>query len=79
MCFRSHELVLDILYLGSCQNSGPFLGTLNSRVPLYIRHPKRDPSLTTTHLSVSRREDIMFTVAFGDCLAAAEPEAAGTD
>ena len=29
-------------YMGGCQNYGPFLGTLNIRVPYYNRDPKRD-------------------------------------
>ena len=30
--------------MGGCQISGPFLGTLNNRMPYYIKDPKRDPN-----------------------------------
>ena len=30
-----------LLYMGSCQNYGPFLGT---QVPYYKKDPKRDPN-----------------------------------
>ena len=33
---------LHLLHMGGCQNYGPFLGTLNIRVPYYIKDPKRD-------------------------------------
>ena len=29
-------------YMGGCQNHGPFLGTLNIKVPYCNRGPKRD-------------------------------------
>ena len=30
--------------MGSCQNYGPFLGTLNSRCRILLRTPKKDPN-----------------------------------
>ena len=40
--FKSH--------LGSCQNYGPFLGTLNIRCRIIIRTQKGTIILTTTHI-----------------------------
>ena len=39
-----------IVYLGGCQNYGPFLGTLNNRCRTIIGTPKGTLILTTTHL-----------------------------
>ena len=38
------------LYMGSCQNYGPFLGTLNIRCRIIIRTQKGSLILTTTHM-----------------------------
>ena len=37
-------------FLGSCQNYGPFLGTLNNRCRIIIGTQKRTLILTTTHM-----------------------------
>ena len=37
-------------YMGSCQNHGPFLGTLNSRCRIILRTQKGTIILTTTHM-----------------------------
>ena len=37
-------------YMGSCQNYGPFWGTLNNRCRIIIRTQKGTIILTTTHL-----------------------------
>ena len=42
--FKSH--------LGSCQNYGPFLGTLNIRCRVIIRTQQGTIILTTTHLAI---------------------------
>ena len=39
------------LDMGSCQNYGPFLGTLNIRCRIIIRDPKGTIIWTTTHFS----------------------------
>ena len=44
--------VLYGFYLGSCQNYGPFLGTLNNRVRIIIGTQKGTIILTTAHLRV---------------------------
>ena len=36
--------------MGSCQNYGPFLGTLNNRCRIIIRTQKGTIILTTTHI-----------------------------
>ena len=36
--------------MGSCQNQGPFLGTLNIRCRIIIRTQKGTLILTTTHM-----------------------------
>ena len=38
------------MYMGSCQNYGPFLGTLNNRCHIIIRTQKGTIILTTTHI-----------------------------
>ena len=38
---------------GSCQNYGPFLGTLNTRCRIILRTKKGTLILTTTHVIVS--------------------------
>ena len=38
------------MYVGSCQNYGPFLGTLNSRCRIIIGAQKGSVILTTTHV-----------------------------
>ena len=37
-------------YMGSCQNYGPFLGTLNNRCRTILRTQKGTLILTTTHM-----------------------------
>ena len=37
-------------YMGSCQNYGPFLGTLNNRCRIIIGTQKGTILLTTTHI-----------------------------
>ena len=39
-----------LLHVGSCQNYGPFLGTLNNRCRIIIRTQKGTLILTTTHV-----------------------------
>ena len=39
-------------YVGSCQNYGPFLSTLNIRCRIIIRTQKGTIILTSTHVSV---------------------------
>ena len=41
--------------MGSCQNCGPFLGTLNIRCRILIGTPKGTIILTTTHIVVGAR------------------------
>ena len=36
--------------MGSCQNDGPFLGTLNNRCRIILRTQKGTLILTTTHM-----------------------------
>ena len=36
--------------MGSCQNYGPFLGTLNNRCRIILGTPKETIILTTTHV-----------------------------
>ena len=40
------------IYMGSCQNDGPFLGTLNIRSRIIIGIQKGTIILTTTHIYV---------------------------
>ena len=40
----------DAMNMGSCQNYGPFLGTLNIRCRIIIRTQKGTIILTTTHM-----------------------------
>ena len=42
--------------MGSCQNSGPFLGILNHRCRTIIRTQKRTLILTTSHIVYGSRE-----------------------
>ena len=42
------------MYMGDCQNYGPFLGTLNIRCRIRIGTQKGTITLTTTHIVVSR-------------------------
>ena len=44
---------LEGSYLGSCQNYGPFLGTLNIRCRIIVGIQKGTIILTTTHLGAS--------------------------
>ena len=53
--FRKRERVIYIfiyisIYMGGCQNHGPFLGTLNIRCRIIIGTQKRTIILTTTHI-----------------------------
>ena len=41
-------------YMGGCQNSGPFLGTLNIRCRIIIGIQKGTNILTTTHMVISQ-------------------------
>ena len=43
---------LIICYMGGCQNSGPFLGTLNIRCRTMIGTQKGAIILTTTHIGL---------------------------
>ena len=38
--------------MGSCQNYGPFLGTINIRCRIMLRTQKGTPILTTTHMDL---------------------------
>ena len=40
------------IYVGVCQNYGPFLGTLNIRCRIIIGIPKGTTILTTTHICI---------------------------
>ena len=40
--------------MGSCQNYGPYWGTLENRCRIIIRTPKGTIILTTTHIDVQR-------------------------
>ena len=44
------------IYVGSCQNSGPVLGTLNTRCRTIIGTQKGTLILTTTHTYTHMRE-----------------------
>ena len=44
---------LVYVYMGGCQNHGPFLGTLSIRCHITFRTPKGTIMLTTTHVYVS--------------------------
>ena len=44
------ELQVGGFYMGSCQNYGPFLGTLNNRCRIIIGTQKGTLILTTTHM-----------------------------
>ena len=41
---------MQLVHVGSCQNYGPFLGTLNNRCRIIIGTPKGTIILTTTHV-----------------------------
>ena len=41
---------MEATILGGCQNSGPFLGTLNTRCRIIIGIQKGTVMLTTTHI-----------------------------
>ena len=43
-------------HMGSCQNYGPFLGTLNNRCRIIIGTRKGTIILTTTHIPVVRED-----------------------
>ena len=55
------ESVGRLLYLGSCQIQGPFLGTLNNRCRIIIGTQKGTIILTTTHLGHTR-PDVQFAI-----------------
>ena len=42
-----------LLYMGGCQNYGPFLGTLNIRCRIIIGTQKKTIILTTTHIALA--------------------------
>ena len=42
--------------MGSCQNYGPFLGTLNIRCRITLRTQKGTIIFTTTHIDIELRE-----------------------
>ena len=44
--------------MGSCQNEGPFLGTINSRCRILLRTPKRDPKFDN-HPKGSRNKRVV--------------------
>ena len=43
--------------MGSCQNYGPFLGTLNNRCRIIIGTQKGTIILTTTHIATNLKVD----------------------
>ena len=43
-------IIYIYIYMGGCQNYGPFLGTLNIRGRIIMGTPKRTIILTTTHM-----------------------------
>ena len=43
------------VYMGSCQNYGPFLRTLNIRCRIIIRSQKGTLILTTTHMALGSK------------------------
>ena len=45
-------------YMGSCQNYGPFWGTLNNRCRIIIGAPKGTIILTTTHMLEAFPEEL---------------------
>ena len=46
-------LVFSGCYMGSCQNYGPFLGTLNNRCRIIIGTQNGTIILTTTHMGLT--------------------------
>ena len=44
------EISVSPIHMGSCQNYGPFLGTLNNRCRIIIGTQKGTLILTTTHI-----------------------------
>ena len=46
--------------MGGCQNYGPFLGTLNIRGRIIIGTQKGTIILTTTHIGIKEKLEIMF-------------------
>ena len=48
------------VYMGGCQNWGPFLGTLNHRCRIIIGTQKRTIILTTTHIYIYIHGYMMF-------------------
>ena len=50
-----HTVYLICIYMGGCQNYGPFLGTLNIRCRIIIGTQKGTTILTTTHISLKPR------------------------
>ena len=53
------------LHMGSCQNYGPFLGTLNIRCRIIIRTQKGTIILTTTHICMRSCAYWRVWVGFG--------------
>ena len=47
---KQKAMVTITLDMGSCQNYGPFLGTLHNRCRILIGTPKGTIILTTTHI-----------------------------
>ena len=45
-----------VLYMGGCQNCGPFLGTLNIRCRIIIGAQKGTIILTTTHIGMMEKK-----------------------
>ena len=60
-CLRLFAVVV-IVYMGGCQNYGPFLGTLNIRCRIIIRTQKGSPIWTTTHIYIYTYLCIRFAV-----------------
>ena len=78
--------------MGSCQNYGPFLGTLNNRCRIIIGTQKGPIILTTTHIPVGAKRIIMQSLLSGSggggglrlppspsSMAAAAPASPGTE
>ena len=45
-----HEVAWPSMYMGGCQNYGPFLGPLNTRCRIKLRTQKGTILFTTTHI-----------------------------
>ena len=54
------------VYVGGCQNYGPFLGTLNNRCPIIIGTQKGTIMLTTTHVGFLKGPRTSGFLSLGD-------------